>query len=350
MHALALLAASTIWTSFAPNHDTDEVLRWDAPPPCPSRSELETAIAANLGRALDARDAGALTARAAAHRLADGRWQLSLTIEPRDAPPVARTVLAEQCGLLAEAAALLIAVAIDPELAGGAPRQAMISPTSRDPIGVPLAASAELQPTTEVKPTTDTSPTTGPLPARPRPSPPASTRPQRWPMRAVISAAAVLDVGALPSPAPGLQVRVGLLARRLRAEVGVVHLFERPARIAGVDGGGDLRLTAAQLQACPRFARARLELPVCAGLELGAMHGEGVGLPGATTDRVVWLAFIADGRVLWAPVPRFAFGVQLGLAAPLLAARFRVNGLAGDLHRAAPVSLRGALAIELRFP
>ena len=336
---LELLAAMTLWTSVAPVREQGELLRWEAPGSCPSHARLVAAIAVNLGRPLAARDAEALTVHAAARRRSDGRWELALTIEPRDAAAVARTVIADQCPLLAEAAALIVAVAIDPDLLAGT-QEPRAAPTSREPNGVPLEVSAPPAITT-------------PAAIEAAPAPPL-TQPRRRSIQAAITAAATLDAGALPGPAPGLRVGIGLLTRRMRVEIGALHLFARPAPIAGQDGNkigsAEIRLTAAQLQACPRFARGRLELPVCAGLELGTMRGQGIGLAGATTDRVVWLAVLADARALGVPIPRLALGLQLGLAVPLLAARFRVRVLDADLHKAAPVGFRGALTVELRFP
>lgn len=335
-----ILAALALWIAPPPSGGTDELVRWDAPESCPTRAQLEQAIAHDLGRPLAPHDAARVHASASARPRSDRRWELALTIEPRDAPAVARTVVAERCELLADAAALMIAVAIDPDLLVDPPAS-RVAPTSRQPVDIPLAPDPTDSP---------------PLVPAPRPRAPArDASPARAPdprprLRAALQFAAGLDVGALPRPAPGFTLRLGLLARRVRAEVGASHWLAQSAPIAGTSARGDLRLTTAQLMACPRFARRRLELPVCAGLELGAMRGAGVGLAVPTVDRVLWFAVVADARLLWVPVPRLALGLHLGFAAPLLTARFRVDGLDEDLHRAAPIAFRGALAIELRFP
>ncbi|WAS90763.1 hypothetical protein [Nannocystis punicea] len=329
-----LLAPLALWLAPAA---PDELLRWEAPAACPGRGALERAVVADLGRPLTAGDAEAVTARATARRRPDRRWELELILEPRDAAPVARTVVAERCELLVDAAALMIAVAIDPDLlAEPAPAAAPLArPVDDIPLAVPVVRDSPAAPPLARPPSTDLARPVG----RPAPA-----------LRGTLAVAAGLDVGALPRPAPGFVVRLGFLARRVRAEVGAGHWLEQSVRVAGTGTGGDLRLTAAQLLACPRLALRRVEFPLCAGLELGAMRGRGVGVVTPTVDRVVWLAVLADARVQWVPVPRLALGLQLGLAAPLLAARFRLRGEDGDLHRAAPVAFRGAFAIELRFP
>lgn len=330
----ALLGPLMLATSLAPTSSspTADNIHWRAPAACPTRSELLAAIAADLGRPLAAADATTLTARATAKRRPDGRWQLSLILEPRAAAPGSRTMIADDCALLVDAAALMIAAAIDPDLGTSTPTA---TPTNRDPADIPLAIAAP-----------EPSPAAPPPPA-PKPSITPTRRPR---LRATLAASATLDTGALPRPAGGLQLRAGLLTRRLRVELGAVHWFTQRARISDTTASAELRLTAAQLQACPRLTHRRLEVPLCAGLELGAMHGAGHGLAVTSSDRRPWLAALADARLLWAPRPRLALGVELGLAVPLLATRFHVGGVPGDLHRAAPAAFRGALTIELRFP
>lgn len=355
MRSFEHLAALSLSIAPAPADGQDALLRWNAPPSCPSRAEVEAAIAANLGRPIGAADAGALAATATVEPTAEGRWSLRLSLEPHGAPPALRVAVADDCTLLAETAALMVAVAIDPERATRHPLAS--APRSRLPADVPLEPDvAPVEPplavdngaTAPAPPSAATSRAPSPPRSPNHPTTPTRNSAPRRPLRAALAAGPVLDVGALPRPAPGLAVRLALLTRA-RIELGVLHLFERPARIDS-ERGGDLRLTAAQLVACPRLLRRRLELPLCAGFELGAMRGEGVGLPVRTRDRVAWFAFLLDGRLLWAPIPRLAFGGQLGLATPLLAARFRIAGLAGDLHRAAPIAFRAALTVELRFP
>src|SRR5699024_1986952 len=142
----------------------------------------------------------------------------------------------------------------------------------------------------------------------PRTPKPTIASPQPRRLQATLAASATLDTGALPRPAGGLQLRAGLLTRRLRVELGAIHWLTQRVEISGTTASADLRLTAAQLQACPRLTHKRLEIPLCAGLELGAMHGAGHGLALTSTDRRPWLAALADARLLWAPRPRLALG------------------------------------------
>lgn len=330
------------------------ILRWDAPASCPSAVQLQASVERNLGRALDDRDAAALRVDAGAHPRADGRWALRLrltTHEPDGASTtVERALVTDSCSLLADAAALIVTVAIDPErgmaLAAAGPTVADTSePTP--PAAVPVPPVAAL-------PAAAASPTAAaPAPATAReppgaPAPPPPVRKDR--LRWTLAAAAGLEVGALPRPTAGVLVRTGLLAPRLRAELGFAHFFEQEVRSSGTDAGGAMRLTAGQLWVCPRLFAGPVELPLCAGLELGAMRGRGVGLRDPGIDRVPWVAVLAAARVLWAPVRRLALVADVGLAVPLGRVRFVFDDVAGDVHRAAPVGFRGGLGLELQIP
>ncbi len=125
------------------------------------------------------------------------------------------------------------------------------------------------------------------------------------------------------------------------------HRLEQSARVAGSAGGGDLRLTAAQLAVVrPRFALRKLELPVCAGLELGPCAAS-VG--GAHAHR-------RPRRSGWPSWPTPACSGSRCRGSPSASARPRRPAAERALARpgpgcpqAAPVAFRGLFAIELRF-
>jgi hypothetical protein len=113
--------------------------------------------------------------------------------------------------------------------------------------------------------------------------------------------------------------------------------------------GVDLRLTTGTAIACGRLGVLQVEFPLCAGVELGALHGVGVGIDRPDTERLLWSAFVAHARAVWSPVRRFAVSALVGTAVPFTDYRFVVTNV-GTVHEVAPVSLRAGLHAEVRFP
>ncbi|MBX3273289.1 MAG: hypothetical protein KF729_23705, partial [Sandaracinaceae bacterium] len=87
-------------------------LSWSAPPGCPDRATVAAQIEELLGRALVA----APPARVEAAMARDGgRLRLDLELVRGDEPASTRTLEGPTCEALAEAGALVIALAIDPD-------------------------------------------------------------------------------------------------------------------------------------------------------------------------------------------------------------------------------------------
>jgi hypothetical protein len=93
---------------------------------------------------------------------------------------------------------------------------------------------------------------------------------------------------------------------------------------------------------------AKLELPVCAGVEAGQVRGQGIEtLP--VVDRAAFphVALRLAPGVTWVPIERLAIGFDLELAAPLTRGEFVVDAIV--VQRVVPVAVRGMLGIEIRL-
>jgi hypothetical protein len=116
-----------------------------------------------------------------------------------------RTVHAGACDELADAAALILALWIDPELLGE-PQQSETAPVPTTPGSPPPPAPAE--------------PTTSPTARAPVPVPgPAPADPSAPRLIWRVIAGPVVDYGSLPTLAPGLEVCIRLLEGLLSSEI-----------------------------------------------------------------------------------------------------------------------------------
>lgn len=158
-----------------------------------------------------------------------------------------------------------------------------------------------------------------------------------------------LEALGMPRVGPQGQLAGGLLGRRWRAEL--VASYRAPTtQFTAVDpaAGARVRMWAVGARGCGVLRPSVLEIPLCAGLEAGQAIGDGVGFPGRQRDRIAWLAAVLGPALAWAPRPWLALwlGVEVGL--PLVRGSFNAAGL-GTMFEFAPVSLRAALGVELRF-
>jgi hypothetical protein len=318
-------------------------LRWTAPPSCPSATEVRDAIE-RLGPAADA-GVGEFVVDATIRPI-DAGFELELVVVV-DGDRSERRLQAADCGDLARATALVAATMFDPLAI--AHRVALLEQAElASAVAVPDPA-----PDPMLDPVLD--PVPGPAPTAPsddRGAPPR-TDPRRRPRPAAsLRVEGLAGVAALPRLDAGLSLAAGVALRRLRVEVGAIHLFAQTREHPRVpDVALRARATAAVVRACAVPRVGDWEFPVCGGGEVGVMsaQGQGAAVTDAVRVRRPWAAALVEAHAAWRVTPRFAvwIGVQ-GLVA-LARPRFTVAALEPFVRTPAGGG-RAKLGVEVRFP
>jgi hypothetical protein len=263
-------------------------LEWRAPLGCPSDSDVEDAIEARLGAA--AAQTGP-TLRATAQ--VTGRpnaYRLELQTAQGE-----RSLTARSCSEIAGAAALILALLIDPEAdASSAP-----PPPAREP----------------------------------------------W---LLIRPEASLDAGILPSLALGPGLTIGLLLGRTALELSGTYLPAQDAfRSERESAVARLSLLAAAIGVCQGLTRAP-ELSPCLRLEHGRLLANARDLPNGADPSAAWTALWAGARVRVELTHWLSANLEIALGLPLLGATFTVNTV-GTAHQTGDVLGRLRTGLELRL-
>jgi hypothetical protein len=340
-------------------------LSWNAPEGCPDKA----AIAARIEKLLGGPPAAGerqLAASAAVEAIPRG-FRLTITLASGGSES-ARVLQGALCESVADAAALVIALAFDPEAVAAQEAKRAEAPSSD--AGAASAGAAGAAPSSEASaspPGSASAPATAPVPAPAViripvrfPARPATPTVERAPATKLsFGAFAELsgDAGSLPSVAPGVRAGLSLGIGAYRIE----PAFEawpssRSALASQPAAGAELSLLAFALGACRRVlpwdekdsAAAALG---CLGFEIGEMRGAGFGVAQPGSGSALWAAPKAEIRAEVA-LARWAFlGLDVGLAVPLDPRRFVLDLHAGRavVHQPSPVSGRAGLGLGLRF-
>lgn len=295
-------------------------LAWEAPAGCPDAASGRARVERFLGREVGRADDPQVRARVIV-RSADGLFVAGIAIEGTDGE---RELSAERCDTVAEAAAYVVAAWIDPTVE---------PPALEDPAPEPAPI-----------------PTPPPV-IEPRPEPAPKPRPRPVPrLRGALRLGAGVGVGPLPRVAATLLGGAALLLRRVRFELAVAHWLARPARRSDRPGtGGDIRLTSGAVRICPLAVVRPVEIPVCAGFEVGSMHGRGVGIEQIVSTRLLWAAFTAGVGLTWMPSRWVGPWVDATLVVPVSRPVFEAENV-GRIHQPKAAGFAGMLGVEARFP
>ena len=253
---------------------------WGAPEGCPARESVLERAEQLLGRALADAAPSDLALTAGVERRGQ-TWHLELREQSATGTQL-RSVEAASCDELGDAAALLIALSIDPTLPERAPRAATGAfPSEPQPVEAPK------RPPTASRPSS----------VAPRAKPERSALPARTeasrPLQACVGASASAWANRLPGLAPGVLAHGGIVVGPWLGLAQLGFFPERHASRSESGAGGDFRLASAGAELGHLFDLGRLRLGPSAGAEAQWVHGSGTGVENPSDADVVLLSLQA---------------------------------------------------------
>jgi hypothetical protein len=286
-----------------PDEDLPIAISWTAPDECPGVDALKAEIRRVAGKVPP--PAEPLSANVTVSAAAGSGWLLTLSTKT-GARGGERRLAGSDCAELMRAAALVLALMINPE------------------------ASFVVEP-----------------PAPPPPPPPPPPEPRR---RFVAGADVLAGTGALPRFAGGFGLRFAVSAAALSAELrGSIWMSRSTTSTSDPTSGGTFDLIDGAIAGCARAAFDETFSPgACAGVSLVRLHGVGygVGYPG---DAVAWwTAALGEVNVRARVSSRNAVRLAAQVVVPLGRPSFAIAGV-GHVFEPAPIWLRGTLGWELHF-
>lgn len=319
-------------------------LQWTAPPGCPDRASFAEAIERRLRRPLAPGEAQ-IEARVVRDRGYTLRLQLSVGTRSE-----VREVHDERCAALADAAAVLVAAAVEPPTSQEPeplvpppappppPLEDPTQPVSGEPTvpGEPAVPGEPLEPR-EPRPRVETS--------VPAPVPSTMTRRPGGFLRLHGGG----ELGAVPGPTGAVALAGGLLWPRWRLELQATFLAPRTA--GGPPPAAQVGLLAGAVLGCGRLGRGAIEVPLCLGLEAGAMRGEARGITLGSPATSGWLAAVLGGGLAWHIGRRWSVWAAAQLLLAPVTARFELGEGKGarELFSPSVASGRLLLGVELRL-
>jgi hypothetical protein len=316
--ALAAIAIVAALCSGVRAEERELALRWSASDACPDATWAAQRLRERLGRAPDRESPMALQVDAT---LAGSGERFVLTLHTALGSAVSdRQLEAPDCAELAEAAVLMIALAIDPDAVARA-----------DAAGVQAAQDDERPPA-----------------LTPVPLPPPRPRGFPW----ALGAAALGSGGDQPGWGGGALLFTAWQAARFRAELAGFWLVPRAGSEAPSAGRVRVSLWALRPTLCVTTPGPALRVGGCAGVELGRVGGVGRSLGESLEDHTFWGAASLGPRASVAIAPRLSLLAEALAVLPVFQGRFVSTSAAGgsrQLYAPAAVVARATLGLEARF-
>lgn len=319
--------------------------RWEAPASCPSQGSVRAAVEAHLGTALqDLRVAPWSVSATVSH--SDEGWSLALVIDTPDGRHDRPLHDPVDCATVADTAALIIALALDPDAVDATRERAVASTSSQsepesDPQAEPEIPGAEPAPASDAEPT--------PKPALDEPLGGPQLELRDVPLHFAVGLGPGLDLGTLRRVSPTGRLDLAWQLPRLRVGAHALFGWTPGFRIPAITDEISLWAWVVGVEAGPVFRVGAFEFPLVAGVEIGQLVIWPRELLGPRRQRVTWAAAAVTPSAAWVIRPWLALVARVGATVSLVRPRFAVEGI-GEIHAPAPVGFRASLGFEIRSP
>lgn len=346
-----MLAASlTAWVLAGPpsvDADPSASLVWEAPAECPDIEQVRQRID-GLAPGMLEQARGRIEARI---ERVDERFEATIHIQ-NQAGESSRQFAGSECKLVADAAALVIAVTLAPiETASHLASHAPAAPPTQVPSEREEAAPIPSEPSKQIgaptlerapAPSDDDDGSSFALTLAPRDEAPPSSR-----VRVALRASGGAAYGPTNTAYGSIGGALALFAPGWRVEL--AGSWSIPREVRRADVGGTFTGWAITTKGCYVPSWRRLEFPLCPGVELGQVQGRGLDeLPLVQDASYLWVA-LGLGQGLWFALhERFALGVEARMAVPLRRGAFVVDDR--QVQRMVAVAITGLAGVELRLP
>jgi len=312
-------------------------LEWRAPEECPQledvRARVERSWAGDAGGVIAAHGELVDTGERARP------WRLRLRLVAASGT-AERELEGRSCDALADAAALMIAMAASPEVE--TPTLTVPEPAEPPPAVVAAPPVADAARTAGVAASA----------GEPRRSDVASTRvdpivTRRRPARprAELALAGGVDALAVPGVGGTLVGAVGLHWPRLRVRAIVVHAIVRGV---GATPSARHRMTAGGLELCGFGEVRRWAIGACGHAEVGRLHAEGRGGEALVDRDLPWVAFGLGPAAQWRFATRWAITGSAAVIAPARRHTFSVGRT--EVGTIGPAGVRLVAGLAVRLP
>jgi hypothetical protein len=337
MWSAILMAAVVMYgppTLVAPTATVDESLRWDAPAQCPTAEVLRATVERHLGLPLAELDIGPRSVSGTVTGTPAEGWSLQLSIETTAGTTTRTLHEPHDCGALVDAAALLVAMALDPgafvPVIDATPTTAAADHGEPPP---PAADEARVPPSPPPTPSVDVPPIA-----------PAAEAPLRF----VVGASTGLDWGTLHAVSPIGRVTALWQLPRLRVGLGATFGGSPRYEVPVITQRVSVWMWTIGAEVGPVLARGAFEFPITAGVEAGQLVVNPRELLQPPRQQQPWAAFVLAPAVAWVPRPWLAVAARVGTTFAFVRRGFAIEGV-GVLHAPARVGIRATVGLEFRF-
>ncbi|MCY0994630.1 hypothetical protein OV203_46325 [Nannocystis sp. ILAH1] len=338
------------------------VVAWQVAAGCPGVDALHAGIRRSLGGLAVERRAP-VRVGVVVVREAPQRFRLELQLDAGDGPSE-RVLTSDTCGAAVDTAAWLIAVAIDvratdpaappsPEITVPEPPPGPDSPRAPESPGTPQSSPPAPNLPSGPEPRPQPLPDRPPAPegpAEPLPPPPAAKPPPTRDrgLHLDLWAGGGLGLGVLPRPAPTAAFGLTLAGPRWEAELSGHYWAQRRADF-GDGRGGKFAHGHAAVRGCGAWERGRVRVPLCGGLAIGGVSGEGVGALIPRTARSLWLGLLVGAGLRVALHPRVGLLLRAEAVFGLRRPGFLLEPAPGVVFRPAAVGFSTFLGLAIRL-